>query len=366
MQSETSSKLNTKFEFNSIQCLRFIAAFLVVVLHATFYTKERLDPSIELYNSGGNRVPLFFVISGFVMVLSSQNLISNNSGWKIFAVKRIVRIVPIYWIITSLKLLVMFVSIDFVLHSQLDWGYILKSYFFIPAYNKVDGNIAPLLGVGWTLNFEMFFYLLFTLSLLFKFNSVWFAGFILAILSVLSIFKTSDWPAAGFYANPIILDYLFGMIAGQLIMKGNQLSKNISILLIIPGLSILLLPLYKYFSFLNNVYLLGVTYFFLVYGCVSLERKVKVFVPDFVLFFGRASYSLYLVHSIIAPIVPTLLKRFGLMWPITSILISIILAIIAGALCYYFLERPISKALNGYIKNFNFFPRKLSSEQVQS
>lgn len=59
MQQKINSKLNTKFDFNSIQWLRFIAAFLVVCLHSTFYTKERLDPSIELYNSGGNRVPLF-------------------------------------------------------------------------------------------------------------------------------------------------------------------------------------------------------------------------------------------------------------------------------------------------------------------
>lgn len=356
MQQKINSKLNTKFDFNSIQCLRFIAALMVVFLHSTFYTNERLDPSIGLYNSGANGVPLFFVISGFVMVLSSQNLISNNSGWKIFAIKRIVRIVPIYWIITSLKLLVMLVSINLVLHSQLDWGYILKSYFFIPAYNKVDGRIEPLLGVGWTLNFEMFFYLIFTLSLLFKFNSVWFAGLILAILSVLSIFKTPDWPAVGFYASPIILDFLFGMIAGQLVLKGKQLSKNMSVLFIIAGLSILFLPLYKYFSFLNNVYSLGVTSFLVIYGCVSLERQVKIFVPGFVLFFGTASYSLYLVHSIIAPLAPTLLKRFGLMWPIASILISIILALIAGALSYFFLERPISNALNRYIKIFNFFP----------
>ena len=90
------------------------------------------------------------------MIISSENLKDNLRGWKIFAVKRIIRIVPIYWIITAVKLLAVIFATSFVLHAQLDFVYILKSYFFIPAMNA-EGKLNPLLGVGWTLNFEIFF-----------------------------------------------------------------------------------------------------------------------------------------------------------------------------------------------------------------
>src|ERR1700760_3356697 len=120
-------------KYEIIQVLRFVAALMVIILHTTFYTNERLDNSTIIYDQGFNGVRLFFVISGFVMIISSERLIDKPRGWVIFGV---IRIVPIYWIITGYKVIVLIFASSLVLHTVLDWGFIVKSLFFIPAINK--------------------------------------------------------------------------------------------------------------------------------------------------------------------------------------------------------------------------------------
>lgn len=228
-------------QYYSIQALRFVAAFMVIILHSTLYTSERLDSTIQLYGLGYNGVRLFFVISGFVMIISSDTLVNKVSGWAIFALKRIIRIVPLYWIATTFKLLIVVSAPSVTLHARIDWPYILKSYCLIPSIN-VDGEIAPLLGVGWTLIFEMFFYFLFSVSLLLKTRTISFVGSFLLILSIASIFKTSDWPPMTVYADPIVLDFLFGMIAGKLIINEVKLPLFLAIPAIVVGFTHLFVP----------------------------------------------------------------------------------------------------------------------------
>jgi peptidoglycan/LPS O-acetylase OafA/YrhL len=80
---------------------------------------------------GAKGVDIFFIISGFVMVISSRSLITPNDGWKIFLKKRLIRIVPLYWAATSLKLFILLLMSSLVLHANLDGWVIIKSYFFM-------------------------------------------------------------------------------------------------------------------------------------------------------------------------------------------------------------------------------------------
>ena len=98
-------------------------------------------------------VDLFFVISGFVMVYSSETLFGTKGAAIVFFTRRLARIAPPYWLLTAIAIPVMSLPID--------WGSLLGSYLFIP-YRAAAGNITPLYGVGWTLNFEMYFYALFS------------------------------------------------------------------------------------------------------------------------------------------------------------------------------------------------------------
>ncbi len=67
---------------NTIQVLRFIAALMVLLLHSTYYTRDRLDSSAYVFTPGMNGVGLFFTISGFVIFVSSTTIVNKANGWK--------------------------------------------------------------------------------------------------------------------------------------------------------------------------------------------------------------------------------------------------------------------------------------------
>lgn len=345
-------KTNTKYDI--IQVFRFVAAAMVILLHSTFYASERLFSGTTLYYPGANGVRLFFVISGFVMILSSESLKNKIGGWKTFAIKRIIRIVPIYWIVTSYKLLVLLVGSSLILHAKPDFFYILKSYFFIPAKN-VDGSYSPLLGVGWTLNFEMFFYLLFTIALALRINTLAFLSLIFIPLTILSFYKNTHWPDAVFYANPIVLDFLYGMIVAKLILKGKKLNKYLALPMIIVGLLFLFTPGIEKFGHLgNNTFLIGIAAFFVIYGAASIENLYGYKMPAWLIYLGGASYSLYLIHPIIAPLSPTVLKYLHLKIVWLSIILSFVSAVIGGTLFYKYCETPLTKIVSRLSKKWKW------------
>lgn len=79
---------------NSIQYLRAIAALYVVLLH----TSDKLELQNSFTNIGVSGVDLFFIISGFIITYIEVN--NNTSDWKEFILKRFIRIIPLYWILT--------------------------------------------------------------------------------------------------------------------------------------------------------------------------------------------------------------------------------------------------------------------------
>ncbi len=139
----------------SIQALRAIAALSVVLCHCFKYYGQAINGSpIGQWDRLGSGVDLFFVISGFVMVYGP--LFGAQGGPLTFMRHRLARIVPLYWAATTIWLL---------LGQPFHTTELLGSYFFIP-YPSFGFN--PLYGVGWTLNFEMLFYTVFSVCLLFR------------------------------------------------------------------------------------------------------------------------------------------------------------------------------------------------------
>jgi peptidoglycan/LPS O-acetylase OafA/YrhL len=346
-KSQMKSMPTGKYEL--IQVLRFIAALGVVICHSAFYSKERLDPDTFSYNLGANGVPLFFVISGFVMMVAAQKLQGVEGAWKLFSIRRIVRIAPLYWFATTVKLVTLIGAAGLVLHAQVDWAYIVKSYFFVPAVN-IDGEIRPLLAVGWTLLFEMFFYAIFTLSLLFRIDAIRFSAPLLVGLAIASFFKTDAWNAAiAFYADPIVLNFLWGMVTARLLQGDMLMGRNGALTVVVISLCYLFFPRFPEYG---NSISYGIASFFAVFGCACLEKTLRFSVSRWLVFLGTASYSIYLFHPLIAPVAPVLFRRFGLMYPLLSVLGSIAIAIGVGAVMYRFLESPLTERLNRYVKKY--------------
>ncbi len=338
-------------EIWTVQVLRFVAAFAVVCVHSTFYTNERLAHDFPVLSQGSHGVRLFFVISGLVMILSSERLATQDKGWLAFAIRRIMRIVPLYWLILTFKVLALLMTSGLALHSHFDPIYALKSYFFIPAIN-IDGEIKPLHGVGWTLNFEMFFYLLFTIALLLRLPVVRSIAPVLILCAAAAPFRSDAWPVAlQFYCDPVVIDFLAGMVIARQVQRGLTVSPVLATLLVTGGLLGLFLPIWPA-AHLTLFQSLLVTAFSTatVVGAIPLEPKIGRHLPRWCIFLGAASYSLYLIHPIIAPASPVLFAKLGLALPTLAVLGSMIIAMTGGALLYVLVENPLSTILTKHLK----------------
>ncbi len=186
----------------SLQILRMIAATSVVYYH--IYAQP---------NFGSFGVDIFFVLSGFVIAL----VIQNQSSPIQFAINRISRIVPLYWILTTVLFLLIYIHPTIVRQSTAEtttFFFYLKSLFFI-AYYDIGQRSPPLLRVGWTLNYEMFFYCIAWLSLLFFRKQI-----VKAIVIIMAgVFITSHLMGSTnpfyeeFFGRQYILEFLLGMLA---------------------------------------------------------------------------------------------------------------------------------------------------------
>jgi len=327
--------------FEGVQCLRFAAALMVVCAHATFYAKERLAPGTTVWDAGTAGVNIFFVISGFVMMKTAPKFQTLPNGWIGFGLRRLARIVPLYWLMTSFKLLALLVAPAAVLHAKIDWGFITKSYFFVPAYNS-DGQVEPLLGVGWTLLYEMMFYLIVTVAIAVRANILLFCTVVLGLCATGSLVRPEHFPAGLLYFSPLMLEFLIGMAIAK--WPGAQRFPLAACgMLIVIGFLILF---FRPFMSLGIILLSrSIPAGMIVLGVVGLERFVPRF-PRAMVFFGAASYSLYLVHPLVAPSAPAILAKLHLHSVALSVFGSLAVAITAAAVAFYMFEKPIGDYLS--------------------
>lgn len=329
-------------KYTGVQALRFVAALLVVLTHATLYTSERLDSSVPVWHFGEVGVDVFFVISGFVMMVSTRSLIGDRNGWKSFSMRRIIRIVPMYWIATTIKLAVLVAVPAAVLHATLNPATVLLSYGFLPSRN-VDGLVQPLLGVGWTLTFEMFFYFVFALALFLRANRLYLAGIVLTACAVGWLFRGTEWPPAAVYLDPIVLNFLVGMIIGRwaLDRSARNCALGLGYVLVLWAVLYAVQPEdgagFAYHGFVRSLLVTA-----LVLAVVALDPIITGRIPSPVIFMGDASYSLYLFHPLVAPIVPATMAAVGLTSVPVSLALSVTAAVVAAAFVYRVVERPLT------------------------
>lgn len=321
--------------------MRLLAALAVVVDHAGYYTQERLDPAAFHWIEGGKGVDLFFVISGFVMIVTSRSLQSLDDGWIRFSLHRIVRIVPLYWTVTTIKALSVIVLPSAALHADLTLYNYFTSLFFVPAYNSA-GNVHPLLHPGWTLNFEMFFYALFALTMFLRWNPLVMLGSIFLTLSASSVFVTPQWPPISFYFDSITLDFLFGMV---LAMRAGDMARRplVGVFALAIGLVLLFSPsVSDVFPAAPRCLANGLPAALAIWGALNLEGIARKYNHRLADIGAEASYAMYLVPPIVAPGVPVLFHRLGFGNPSICILVTIITSVLAGVLVTKFFDLPLT------------------------
>lgn len=272
----------------SIQYLRALAALMVVLHHARGATPWLFNP-LEKYEAFAWGVDIFFVISGFVMYVAAKQERPRD-----FLTKRIIRVVPLYWCAT-LALLLIHVRLNIADVTIEEWTVVVKSLAFIPHYSlELPSEVFPYLIPGWTLNYEMLFYLIFFFGLFFgqllSVVGVAIVGFF--VLGCLVDFKN---PVMSAYTSPMVLEFLTGIFLA-LVYEKKWLKPVSGWLLPIGFAGLLMIPLSNDEAIAMTARVIFST--LIVAGAVSLNHKMPHM--GFAKLLGDASYAIYLMHMLIA------------------------------------------------------------------
>jgi exopolysaccharide production protein ExoZ len=206
--------------YYNIQALRALAALSITILHAGELVFPNFKEASRPFFSG---VDVFFVISGSVMVITTHETWEKPGTWLPFLWRRMVRIVPLYWLLTLLV-----VSLS---RSPAGTWHVVASFLFIPAWNSSHYPL-PVLPMGWTLQYEMFFYSLFSLALGLRIRPVYWLSGILAVGSVVGpLHEKHDWAIATLL-NPMLMEFVFGMWVGVAVVSGRFLPARTAFVLI--------------------------------------------------------------------------------------------------------------------------------------
>ena len=296
----------------SVQALRGLAAFLVLLYHAVDVQKKTLlSPDTAEYvllsgfwDQGYAGVDLFFVISGFIMVYVTRDIIPGTRQILRFLYSRITRIYPLWWVFAGVMMLYYIVSYGQPAAPDEAAGnavgpYIAKSLALFPQQG------LPVLGVGWTLIHEMWFYIAFAGLLLLPRKvlppalAVWAAGIVL----VSFLYPVTNHAAnlSQLIRSPLALEFILGAGAALLILKRPAMApKPVFILGVLLGIAALWIGLKGGPNFVwHRVLAFGIPSAFLIYGMVALERAGDLSVPHWAVRLGDWSYSLYLSHFLV-------------------------------------------------------------------
>ncbi len=300
MGTATLASLRTgRPDFPTIQVLRALAALMVVAFHALEAWQRLLDPrhATAAWPNGSAGVDLFFVISGFVIAIASRSLAGGPLGWRLFLMRRLQRIVPLYWLLTTCMLAMVLLAPALAPHIQPGVWNTAASYLFVPSYDRA-GLLRPVLTVGWTLNFEMLFYVLFAAALAWRIAPLKLLLPILLPLALLGFFRLDSWPAVTSLANSLVLEFCFGIVVAQIHMSGRRVSPAWAWCLLVGGCC--LLPTLPDAGAARGL-VWGLPAAAIVLGATMLEPVLGPYIPVLALELGDASYAIYLVHPFIVP-----------------------------------------------------------------
>ncbi|MEZ0171855.1 acyltransferase family protein [Microvirga sp. TS319] len=343
----------------SVQLLRAAAALMVVGHHIQLNLAEGfgLPHAIPKLVIGSAGVDIFFVISGFIMVVSSGRLFGTPGATKLFLLRRLIRIVPLYWATTSLY--VLGVGGGFTL------AHTLASYFFIP-YPRPDGVMQPTHPVGWTLNYEMFFYLLFSIAIVLP-RRFAICGLILVLVGIVAAGRTrAGADAITFLSQPIILNFVFGLGIGLAYKEGLRLPWPIAAAMIGIAVFVYFVQIGDgYPSKWERIYAYGVPAALIVVGATlgTFGPPPMWLRPLAVL--GDSSYALYLLHTLV--IWGCRMIAIKLAIPVSAapwvyVIAVMIASVIVAEMAHRLLDQPVTQWLRQRLVSTTGKPKSLSRQ----
>jgi peptidoglycan/LPS O-acetylase OafA/YrhL len=311
---------------NNIQVLRAFAALSVVLFHV-IGTSVSYGHGVFLFAPlqgwGQNGVDVFFVISGFVMVYTQG---VNPKPAAVFIKNRVLRIVPLYWFFTLCLLLLCLLAPSMFRELRPTLAHVVWSFLTI---THITAEKYPLVYVGWTLEYEMLFYILFGLGLLLQKPALSFAVVIVTLLLLV---------VTGF-ADAIILEFAFGMFCAKVYLASKGRAFGWAAL----GVGTLLLAASIVTrTDLHRAIVWGVPSFLIVFGSLYV-RQIR---EGLLVYLGAASYSIYLVQVFSVAAFYKLSSAFLTFVPPDLLaIVAVAFTAALGCATYELIEKPLGRIL---------------------
>jgi exopolysaccharide production protein ExoZ len=322
----------------SIQILRLFAAAMVVIAHQSWFHHaiRGVDPSgawglpMQIGSSG---VDIFFVVSGFIVSRAGPLAETTPNGWA-FAWRRWRRVAPLYFLIAT-PMIVLAGA-----HGQLRADRFAATFLFLPL------PVGPYLVQGWTLCFEMVFYLSMSALLL--------AGGAVRRNLMLALAVAGALALAG-WLNPIYLEFAAGVLIARLEPRVRSLGAAAGLAFLAAGLAALaadvafrVIPFDETAVLLGHdwprVLVFGLPAMAIVIGALTLEPRTPGRLADVLSRGGDASYSIYLCHTYAISIVTAAWIALRLSSPAVD-LVGFVAAMGMGVAVYGLVERPLLRDL---------------------
>ena len=329
--------------FDGIQVLRAVAAIIVLINHVAFV------------GNGGFGVDIFFCISGFIMMYVTEKSTKN------FISKRIIRIFPLYYAITLVTFIGCYVFPGLFAGDGYGPVGLIKSLLFVPG--EIGGIVKPIVRVGWTLNYEMFFYLILwcSMHISHKYRGV-IAGVVLTVSVIIgTLFNNLPVPVE-LWTDSILIEFIFGIVAFWFVRWltisewyrkcGN---KNITraACVVVALVSFIFMWFVKYNEGLSDIercIIYGIPAFIIFVGIFIATYECEL--PGIAVFLGDISYSIYLIHYSVVRLTNKLTCPDGIVnaKAIIGAIGALVITLLMSVISYYLIEKKLVAVLSKFIR----------------
>ncbi len=337
----------------SVQLLRGCAAALVTILHFQVgfasYVGDGFPFGMLAPNLGALAVAVFFVISGYVMVVSSRRLFAARRGAGQFIARRLIRVIPPCWIAT----LIMVAALTFQ-GREVSLAQLLASLAFVPLPELASGwTPGYVLWPAWSLFFELEFYALFALAMLAgrsRGRTVALATAGLIVLAtvgfVLDIVLEPGVGQPNLFIRPVLLLFIPGMAIGLWREHGGALPPWLRWACLVAGL--VCLPQMTGFANLMDHpldYVVRAGLPAVLIAIAVMAGPLRLPLGSVVSRFGDISFALYLLHIPVAHFWIGTFRSIAPLGPWLFLLSGLVLAVAASLAFYLWIERPLTRRL---------------------
>jgi len=317
-----------------------MAASLVVLHHAI----KEFSGATAFGEFG---VDIFFIISGFIISHITQD---NHEQ---FFSRRLIRIVPLYWMFTGAIALIAYLAPHLLVSVKWDVSHAMASLVFSPWWME-SLEFEPLLPMGWTLNYEIWFYVLFSVAMRITFlhREAMCALLIVGIYVLTNLLPLDRTASLSFYANSIVLEFIVGMALAMLYRNKKAFFDRVPGVVLLFGV-VTAFGMFYYTTYISNLNVPRSVYFGVpagvcVVACLCIEasfKQLRYWVISAVLAGGEISYPLYLLHMFVV----AALSRVVLVSPVNVVVGFLLALLLSSGVAYvasHYVDKPVRRILS--------------------